>query len=159
MAGQQLVLHEIEFNQIRAVCNRLVRESNSRVVMVIDRNGQVIAGSDGSIGMDVVSLGSLVAGDVAATAGLAKLLGEREFSVLFHEGERDHLHITLVGPRVVLAVIFDGRSTLGLVRLRVKKAAEDVGRLFEMVEKRSAQQSSNMSEITEADIDTLFSEL
>jgi len=63
----------------------------------------------------------LTAGNIAATGGLAKLIGEREFSILFHEGERDNLHISIVGQRVILVVIFDQKSSLGLVRLRVKE--------------------------------------
>ncbi len=62
-----------------------------------------------------------MAGKIAATGGLAKLIGEKEFSTLFHEGVRDKLHISIVASRVILVVIFDSRSRLGLVRLRVKK--------------------------------------
>jgi predicted regulator of Ras-like GTPase activity (Roadblock/LC7/MglB family) len=156
----QLVINEAEFNQLTAVCNRLELDSNSIAVAVIDRNGQFIAGSSGAGGIDTVSLGSLVAGNVAATAGLARLLGEREFSVLFHEGERDHVHMTLVGHRAVLVVIFDARTTLGLVRLRVKKAAWDVARLLELTESKSAGKSAGtINEITEEDIDSLFTDV
>jgi predicted regulator of Ras-like GTPase activity (Roadblock/LC7/MglB family) len=160
MAGHQLVLHEEEFNLLNAVCDRLARESNSKVVLVIDRNGQVVAASADAVRMDTVSLASLVAGNVAATGGLAKILGEREFSVLFHEGERDHLHITLIGDRAVLVVIFDSRSTLGLVRLRVKKAADEIAKVFVTVAARSAQAGPGaITEITDADIDSLFSDV
>ena len=160
MGGHQLVLHEEEFNLLNAVCDRLTRESNSKVVLIIDRNGQVVSASADAVKMDTVSLASLVAGNVAATGGLAKILGEREFSVLFHEGERDHLHITLIGARAVLVVIFDSRSTLGLVRLRVKKAADEVFRVFETVAQRSAQAGAGaITEITDADIDSLFSDV
>ena len=55
---------------------------------------------------------------------LAKLLKENEFATQFHEGEKANIHIQLVGNRVILVVIFDSRSSLGLVRLRVKKASE-----------------------------------
>jgi predicted regulator of Ras-like GTPase activity (Roadblock/LC7/MglB family) len=160
MGGQQLVLHEEEFNQLNAVCDRLQRESNAKVTLIIDRNGQVVAASADAVRMDTVSLASLVAGNVAATGGLAKILGEKDFSVLFHEGEKDHLHITLIGTRAVLVVIFDSRSTLGLVRLRVKKAAEEITRVFEVVVQRSGQQGAGaITEITDADIDSLFSDV
>ncbi|MBI5528754.1 MAG: roadblock/LC7 domain-containing protein [Deltaproteobacteria bacterium] len=160
MGGQQLVLHEEEFNQLNALCDRLQRESNAKVTLIIDRNGQVVAASADAVRMDTVSLASLVAGNVAATGGLAKILGEKDFSVLFHEGEKDHLHITLIGARAVLVVIFDSRSTLGLVRLRVKKAAEEITRVFEVIVQRSGQQGAGaITEITDADIDSLFSDV
>ena len=86
-------------------------------------------------GVDSTSLASLVAGCIAATGGLAKIVGEEEFPVHFHQGERDNLHITLVGTRIILVVIFDDRSSLGLVRLRVKKAGAELARILEELEK------------------------
>ena len=159
MGGHQPVLHEEEFNLLNAVCERLQRESNSKAVLVIDRNGQVVAASADAVRLDTASLASLVAGNVAAAGGLAQILGEREFSVLFHEGERDHIHITLIGSRAVLVVIFDNRSTLGLVRLRVKKATGEIGRAFDVVAARAAQSGPGAAEITDADIDSLFSDI
>ena len=91
------------------------------MVFLVDKNGQQIAYNGDINNLDTTSLASLTAGNVAATDGLARLIGEKEFSVLFHEGERDNIHISIVGKRVILVVIFDERSSLGLVRLRVKK--------------------------------------
>jgi hypothetical protein len=107
-------------------------------------------------------LASLTAGNVAATDGLAKLLGEREFSILFHEGEHDNLHINVVGGRAILVVLFDERSSLGLVRLRVKKATGEIGAVLEEVVSRSISHRpgsgapSPFTEITDEDIDALF---
>ncbi len=108
----------------------------------------------------------LTAGNVAATDGLAKLIGEKEFSILFHEGERDNIHISLVAQRVILVVIFDDRSSLGLVRLRVKKASAELEKIFEVLLRKSEEERGNLSsrfdspfaEITDEDIDSLFSE-
>jgi hypothetical protein len=107
----------------------------------------------------------LTAGIVAATDGLAKLIGEKEFSILFHEGERDNIHISIVAQRVILVVIFDSRSSLGLVRLRVKKASLELTEVFEKIVKKissekeaGALDDSPFAEITDEDIDSLFSE-
>jgi hypothetical protein len=70
-------------------------------------------------GLDATSLASLIAGSIAATASLAKLMGEQEFLSVFHEGQKDHMHVSVVGQRVILVVMFDQRSSLGLIRLRV----------------------------------------
>jgi predicted regulator of Ras-like GTPase activity (Roadblock/LC7/MglB family) len=112
---------------------------------------------------DTTSLASLTAGNIAATGGLAKLIGEKEFSILFHEGERDNLHISIVAGRVILVVLFDNRSSLGLVRLRVKKASEELTEIFDQLmrkveEKEKAGDSAfPFAEITDDDIDNLFS--
>jgi predicted regulator of Ras-like GTPase activity (Roadblock/LC7/MglB family) len=155
----QMVMFDEEARRITAVCEKLCRDANARVVFVIDKNGQLIASSGESDKLDGTSLASLVAGEIAATGGLAKLMGEKEFSTLFHEGEKDHLHITVVASRVILVVIFDSRSSLGLVRLRVKKGSEELSKVFESLMKKSEAhgQESPFSEITDDDIDKLFS--
>src|ERR687891_2087179 len=133
MAGPSLVMYEGEFKQITALIEKLCREANAKVVFLVDKNGQLIAATGETQGLDTTSLASLTAGNIAATGGLAKLLGEKEFSILFHEGERDNIHISLVGSRVILVVIFDEKSSLGLVRLRVKKASGELEKIFEVI--------------------------
>ena len=155
-----LVMFEEEFRQIAAICDRLTRDANAKVVFVVDKNGQLIASSGQAQNLDTTSLASLTAGNVAAMGGLAKLIGEKEFPSQFHEGERESLHMSIVGGRVVLVVIFDAKSSLGLVRLRVKKAGEELGRIFDALAKKQAAPGaqSPFAEITDADIDNLFSE-
>src|SRR5229473_357650 len=125
----QMVMYDEEFQQISAVCERLAREANAKIVFLVDKNGQLIASVGATQDLDTTSLASLTAGNIAATGGLAKLIGEKEFSILFHEGERDNLHISVIGGRVILVVIFDTRSSLGLVRLRVKKASDELNKI------------------------------
>ena len=156
-----LVMYEEEYEQIKEILARLQSDSNSKIVFLVDKNGQQIAAHGDMQGVDATSLASLTAGNVAATDGLAKLIGEKEFSILFHEGEKDNIHISLVGKRVILVIIFDERSSLGLVRLRVRKASgELVGVLETMVKKSQSGsgQQSVFSEITDDDIDNLFND-
>jgi predicted regulator of Ras-like GTPase activity (Roadblock/LC7/MglB family) len=132
----------------------------------VDRNGQPIASHGDSETVDTTSLSSLAAGNVAATEGLAKLLGEREFSVLFHEGERDNIHFSIVAHRAILVVIFNHSIPVGLVRLRVRKASvqfEDVFRRIAVRFQKELQPTGVIGdyafpEITDDDIDRLFSE-
>jgi predicted regulator of Ras-like GTPase activity (Roadblock/LC7/MglB family) len=128
----------------------------------VDKNGQQIASKGDLEKVDATSLASLTAGNVAATDGLAKLIGEKEFSILFHEGERDNIHISIVGQRLILVVIFDERSSLGLVRLRVRKAAAELEDVLNQMASKAADeghvQVSPFAEITDDDIDALFSE-
>jgi len=103
---------------------------------------------------------------VAATDGLARLIGEKEFSILFHEGERDNIHISIVAQRVILVVIFDERTSLGLVRLRVRRAMSELEKIFEDIARKAEKEKaavtadfdSPFAEITDEDIDRLFSE-
>ena len=162
MFDTQLVMHDEDFQRIVAVVTRLVRDANAKGVFVVDKNGQLIGEAGEMQGVDSTSLASLTAGCIAATGGLAKIVGEEEFPIHFHQGQRDNLHITLVGGRMILVVIFDERSSLGLVRLRVKKAGGELAKLFEEIEKKSEQQQSQggspFAEITDDDIDNLFAD-
>jgi predicted regulator of Ras-like GTPase activity (Roadblock/LC7/MglB family) len=155
----QMVMYDEEARRITTVCEKLCRDANARVVFVIDKNGQLIAAAGETENLDSTSLASLVAGEIAATGGLAKLMGEKEFSTLFHEGVRDNLHISIVASRVILVVIFDSRSSLGLVRLRVKKCSEELAQILETVMKKTEahNKQSPFAEITDEDIDKLFS--
>ena len=156
----QMVMYEEEFNQITVVCDRLTKEANAKVVFLVDKNGQLIAAAGQTNNIDTTSLASLTAGNVAAMGGLAKLIGENEFPNQFHEGARDSLYMTLVGGRVVLVVIFDNRTSLGLVRLRIKKATDEMEKIFQALAARQSAPGagSPFAEISDTDIDNLFSE-
>src|SRR5882672_7902801 len=115
--GAELILFEEEYNRIHDAITRLKRDANALSVYMIEKSGQQIAAVGQIDDIDATALASLTAGNVAATEGLARLIGEREFSALFHEGEKQNIHITLVGGKVILLVVFDDTSSLGLVRL------------------------------------------
>jgi len=161
-----LVIYPGEFAEIRAILAQLAMESRAKLVFLVDRNGQPIASHGETEAVDTTSLSSLAAGNVAATEGLAKLLGEREFSVLFHEGERDNIHFSIVAHRAILVVIFDHRTPLGLVRLRVRKASAQFEDVFQRIVARFEKELQPtgvasdypLPEITDEDIDRLFSE-
>jgi len=163
MSYPQMVMYDEEFKQINVVIEKLLREANSKVIFLVDKNGQLISGVGETERFDTTSLASLTAGNIAATGGLAKLIGENEFSILFHEGEKDNLHISIVGGRVILVVLFDSRSSLGLVRLRVKKASEELTIIFDRLMKKAEEKEKSsdsefpFAEITDDDIDNLFS--
>lgn len=161
--ASDLVIYQEEYERLESVLRRLRGDSNARAIFLIDKNGQQIAAAGELDQFDTTSLASLTAGNVAATDGLAKLIGEREFSVLFHEGKQDHIHISIVGERAILLVIFDDRSSLGLVRLRVRRASGEMDRVFSSMEEKASGEdmgktTSPFAEITDEDIDALFSE-
>ena len=159
-----VVMYEDEYEQLKRAIMRLCADANAKFVFLVDKNGQQIAAHGEMLNLDTTSLASLTAGNVAATDGLAHLIGERGFPVLSHEGERDNIHISIVANRVILVVIFDERSSLGLVRLRVKRATAEMGMIFDSIDAKVNRErdfgltlESPFAEITEEDIDALFS--
>jgi predicted regulator of Ras-like GTPase activity (Roadblock/LC7/MglB family) len=159
MADPQLVMYEGEFRQIKVIVDSLVQAANASVAFIIDKNGQLIAAGGDATNIDTTSLASLTAGNIAATGGMAKLLRENEFTTQFHEGEKANIHIQLIDNRVILVVIFDKKTSLGLVRLRVKKASEQLVGIFQALAAKSSGPGKAMfAEITDDDIDNLFND-
>ena len=68
-----------------------------------------------------------------------------EFSVLFHQGKKDHIHMSLVGERSILAVIFDDRTTIGMVRLYAKETADELAKVFTGMTDRSQRGRAEVS--------------
>ena len=159
MLTPQLVMYEDEVRQIQSIADRLQADSRSRAILVVDKNGQLIAASGSAAELDTTSLSSLVAGNVAATGGIAKLIEEEEFTGQFHEGKGISVHMTIVSRKMILVVLFDRNTTHGLVRLRVKKAMGELESVLEEVAKKALTPQANVfAEITDADIDNLFND-
>jgi len=163
MSTSDLIMYEEEFSRIDEELQKLYLQTNAKVVFLVDKNGQLVASAGETHDIDTTSLASLTAGNIAATGGIARLLGEREFTILFHEGEKDNIHISLIGQRIILVVIFDKRTSLGLVRLRVKKSTETLTRMFDEITSKSEKEKvegrldeSPFAEISDEDIDNLF---
>src|SRR2546430_15321966 len=160
MPSAPIVIRETNYHQVKAVLARLRLDSSARLVVLVDKDGQQIA-VHGELGdLDTTSLASLAAGNVAATGGMARLIGESEFPTLSHEGGKESIHICVIG-RVLLLVVFDDRSSLGLVKLRSKQLSHELAKVFVEIEAESAVARANNSlpfnGITDEEIDSLFS--
>ena len=170
MSDPSMIMYEEEFREIDVELQKLHQQTNAVLAFIVDKNGQLIAAvGEAQSNVDTTSLASLTAGNIAAAGGMAQLIGEKEFSILFHEGEKENIHITLIG-RIILVVVFDQRSSLGLVRLRVKKSTETFAKIFQRILQHMDQGAvskgpggsepapphSPFSEITEDDIEKLF---
>ncbi len=160
MADTPIVMREQEYDRITAALSKLRLDSSARVAFLVDKDGQQIA-VQGDVGdLDTTSLAALTAGNVAATTGMAQLIGEKEFPTLSHEGERESIHVCVIG-RMLLVVIFDERSSLGLVKLRVKQSSTEMAAIFAEAAREAAKESntnaaSPFAEITDEDIESLF---
>ncbi len=158
-----LILYGEEYEEIKKILSELKEETGARVALIVEKNGQPIAFSGEMDGVDTTSLGSLVAGNVAATEGLARLLGEQGFALMFNEGQNENLHINLIERKFILAVLFDKRTSLGLVRLRAKNASVKLEKVFTKLEAKMEKEHRKMGEkespfedISEDDIEKLF---
>lgn len=124
---------EREFQAIKVNLEELCRETKAVSVLLIDKAGQLITSAGNVSSLDIPSFATLSAADFAATSNLADLIGEHDFSTLFHQGVQKSIYVSLIADKVILAVIFTKETTLGLVRIKVKKTAEKLSGLFEKI--------------------------
>jgi predicted regulator of Ras-like GTPase activity (Roadblock/LC7/MglB family) len=155
-------LEEADYHRITEHLNALLKESNSRVAMLVDRTGQLLANAGEQLSFDPTAFASLTAADFSANDQLAKMIGEPEFASLFHQGEKESMYLADVARRVILVVLFDQRTTVGMVRLRVKQTVGDLSKLFEEMFARAAsgeaagEKKAGLLEGAEDEIDKLF---
>jgi len=156
MSQGNFILREPEYEALLSILRKLLVDASAKVAFLVDKNGTLLASVGDSVGFDTTSLASLAAGNIAATGGLANLIGEKEFSILFHEGERDNMHLSVVAERLILVVVFDRRSSVGLVRLRVRQASVRLTAVMAVALAASEAEQGGVEELTEADIESLF---
>ncbi len=115
------------FIKIENSLERLLTRSRAICVLLADVTGQLVSEKGGDQGVDTSALAALTAGNVAATAEIARQLGEPEpFSYLFHEGQRRHIYISSVGRTFLLVIIFDQMTQIGLVRIFARLAVNEL---------------------------------
>lgn len=135
---QRLVYYAEDIDQINRIIDKLLELSDANYVLLVDTEGHMITRRGTTPeAMDEENISALVAGSFAATKEMARLLGEDEFSILFHQGERDSIQLTLVGDRVLLAIVFDDRTTIGMVRLYAQQTARKLADLLERMDESS----------------------
>jgi len=150
---------EEDFARITQVLQRLLFDSNARCSLIVDRSGQLVTTVGDRPNFDATAFASLTAADFSANDQLAKLLGEKDFNTLFHQGERESMLLADISRRVILVVLFDTRTTLGLVRLKMRVAVEELAKLFDgMFERDRNLSASRPALLADADdeIDRLF---
>jgi predicted regulator of Ras-like GTPase activity (Roadblock/LC7/MglB family) len=149
---------EDDYEAIRQSLQRLLSECNARCALLVDRAGQLVATVGEEPNFDPTAFATLTAADFSANDQLAKLIGEKDFQSLFHQGEKESMYLADIARRVILVVLFDTRTTLGLVRLKMKYTVDELQTLFQEMFARSASASAAPSVLAGADdeIDKLF---
>ena len=135
MRLHDVIIHEGDAEKITAVLTNFLTESGASEALLIDRGGQLLVATGSNRALDTVSISALAAGAFSSTGALAQLLGEPEFTVLFHQGTRESLHVSTVDDQAILLAIFGGQTTVGMVRLFAKEAATAIGQI--LIESRS----------------------
>ncbi len=129
---RDLVLRAETVQKVKAMIEDKLIKDNVQTALVIDGAGNILAhcGKD-TDGLDAISLAALTAANFGATSQIAKLIGENDFSLLYHKGEKANIHFARIGTELILISIFGDDVSLGLVRVRVEELAAAIKTIFE----------------------------
>lgn len=153
-----------DISRLHGILEEFAARARVRCAALVDRNGQMLtAVGEDALG-DAASFASLTAADFAASDRLAELVGEPDFASVFHYGDTGSMYSLAVGGYAILAVLFDARSTLGLVRVHARTAGPQLDALFREIGARQATAHGPAAELlgtdwaseAEHEIDRLF---
>jgi len=114
-----------QLSDIEAVLLEDLLDVGVHSVSLIDMAGNIISTVDnGENKLDLYSLAALAAGNFGAVSTMAGLIGEEEFSLLFHKGKKENIHFSKVTDEFLLITIFGKEVSLGFLRLKVAEATE-----------------------------------
>ena len=121
-----IILSEQDVQRIDACLTKVLNKSAAVSAFLIDRSGQLIANCGSPSTLDVSAFSALTAANFGATSEIAKLLGEQEFNLLFHKGQNENVYFSVVGENMIMVIVFDDRTTLGLVRLSINMIMDEL---------------------------------
>jgi predicted regulator of Ras-like GTPase activity (Roadblock/LC7/MglB family) len=159
LRSTRLVFYKEDIDLIGKNLNTFLKNANARCVLLVDKDGHLVTKEGESSTYDMDTISALVAGSFAATKQMAKLLGEEEFSIMFHQGKKDNIQLSVVGERTILAVIFDDRTTLGMVRLYASQVSSKLADIFRTIADRKAEGekiSQDFGQAAKGKLDDIF---
>jgi predicted regulator of Ras-like GTPase activity (Roadblock/LC7/MglB family) len=117
---------------IDACLERMAYESEASCIILADVTGQLISERGKTVGVNTQVLSALAAGELSATQEMARMVGEQaRFNLLLHEGENRSVYLSPVGQKMLLIIVFDQRTPIGLVRIILKNAVDELGPILE----------------------------
>jgi predicted regulator of Ras-like GTPase activity (Roadblock/LC7/MglB family) len=145
---RKIHLGEKQIEEIEKGLSELADYTKATLVLLADITGQLISKYGYVPNLNNTSLSALAAADFAATAEMAKLVGERsKFKLLFHEGENTNVYLSNVGMDYFIVVIFKATIPLGLIRLYTKKAIKKLLNAIESSDEESMQRAQELIDI------------
>ena len=125
------VLGQKQLDGIEAVLRGDLIELGVHSVILIDMAGNIVAGLDnGQIKHDVYSLAALAAGNFGAVSAMANIIGEEEFPLLFHKGDKRNIQFSKATGDFLLVTIFGKEISLGFLRLKVAESIDKIEKIL-----------------------------
>jgi predicted regulator of Ras-like GTPase activity (Roadblock/LC7/MglB family) len=148
-----------DLEQVNHLLHSFVAEAGARCALLLDRDGRSLTAFGETGDLDETSFASLAAADFDASDQLAGLLGEPEFTSLYHQGEKGSMYLSEIAGIAILAAVFDRRTTLGMVRLKTREVVPQLVSLLTELGAREGTRGrldANWTEDAVSEIDRLF---
>jgi predicted regulator of Ras-like GTPase activity (Roadblock/LC7/MglB family) len=136
-----IVITEKDIKKISDCLDKMVASSMAHSVLLVDRSGQLIAHHGNTPGIDILSLSALTAANFGATAEIARMLGEEEFTLLFHKGRSENVYFSAIGEHVIMVTLFDDKTSLGLIRLQINKIIDELSIILSSIFEKGRMKS------------------
>ena len=158
LSKTQVVLNTEESKLIDEMFGEYLADSEAKDIILLNKSGELIAKSGDITSDAAVMVSALAAGVFSATNELARILGEKEFTITFHQGKETNIHISLITHDTLLSIIFDNRAPIGAIRFWAKKVGNSVKEIVKKAEKRSSEHQApkNIGKNIDNEIDNLF---
>jgi len=126
------ILTREKVDTVRSLIDKNLIRAGVSKVMVIDDAGNILTecGEDSNI-VDTTSLAALAAANFGATSQIAKLIGEDDFSLLFHQGKKLSVHFIRIGKELIMMSVFKDDLSLGLIRCRIAELIDPIKNILE----------------------------
>ena len=127
----EFLLGQEQLDSMEEILQEDLMELGVHSVLLIDMAGNIIVDLDnGELEHDIYSLAALAAGNFGAVSAMAQMIGEEEFSLLFHKGEKESIHFSKISTDFLLITIFGHETSLGFLRLKVAESIEKIERIL-----------------------------
>ena len=124
---QHVIFDQEQLDGIEDVLRQDLIEMGVHSVLLIDMAGNIIARLDnGKVKDDVYSLAALAAGNFGAVSAMAEIIGEEEFPLLYHKGNKRSIQFSKLTADFLLVTTFGNEIPLGFLRLKVAGSRKKV---------------------------------
>ncbi|MEW6110554.1 MAG: roadblock/LC7 domain-containing protein [Thermodesulfobacteriota bacterium] len=117
-------------NSIAQKLLELIKRSGALTALLVSKEGVAISEAGDTSYLNTTAMAALVAGMFSATREVARIVGERQFSILLQQGENRHIHISLIHDSKMMVLIFEDHQRIGLVRHEARRTGEDLNRIL-----------------------------
>jgi predicted regulator of Ras-like GTPase activity (Roadblock/LC7/MglB family) len=149
-------LIEDDMRAFDAALKEFLGQSSATAALVVDKAGFVLTSQGDAGDVDVTTLGALASGAFMASQTIAGLVGEKNFSSTFQQGERFSVFVSEIDSHCLLIVIFKSSSGAGLVKYYSGNCTSNLARQLVAAEARSPGNGFDLSALNVAEPQELF---